>query len=143
MDKKFAEVAFAIDPTPAKILTDIDMSLQSDEQNDSFDKLLAQLYSCDETGVSDTPLAKYLGKNCSPELRQFITDNLLQVATPIVPNFGDNLSDDDLFALSPSYTDTQDTYRARVKDYIDAKYKEDFEKELNKKSKEPKSNVNE
>lgn len=109
-------------------------------QDASFDELCAKLYSVDDNGVMDTPLAKYLNNSVSSELKEFILNNLLGRSTPIVSNFSDKLSDDDMFNLSPRINESLEIYQSRVKNYVDTVYERDSLKELSERQKKVDNN---
>lgn len=99
-------------------------------ENASFDELCAKLYSVDDNGVMDTPLAKYLNNSVSSELKEFILNNLLGRSTPLVSSFQDKLSDDDMFNLSPRINESLEVYQSRVKNYVDTLFERDNIQEL-------------
>lgn len=114
-----------------KVISELrDMSISSDLSDLQFEEFVSQLYGCDENGVSNTPLQKFLSNSCSVELRDFIKQNLLGSCKPIVSTFSDNLTDDDMFNLSPRINESLENYQSRVKNYVDTLYERDQLQEL-------------
>ena len=86
------------------------------ENNDS--PLLDIVYSVDEkTGLPVGDLSFYMSNKTSPEVRQFIIDNLMQPCNHVD---GIELSEEDsLFDMVRERGETQEAYLSRMKKYVD------------------------
>lgn len=80
--------------------------------------LLDIVYSVDEkTGLPVGDLSFYMSNKTSPEVRQFIIDNLMQPCTHVN---GIELSEEDaLFDMIRERGESQEAYLARMKKYVE------------------------
>lgn len=96
---------------------DIRPALVADDSIES--QLLREVYHVDEDGIMEGDIAMLLSPKVRPEIRDFVQQNLMQLKSPVISSVPfDNLSDDDLIALSPSPFDSYDSYLQRVNDYM-------------------------
>lgn len=102
------------------MVTPFDLSklpeFSSPESNDN--PLLDIVYSVDEkTGLPVGDLSFYMSNKTSPEVRQFIIDNLMQPCSHVN---GIELSEEDaLFDMVRERGETQESYLARMKKYVE------------------------
>ena len=83
------------------------------EDTKSENPLLDVIYAVNpDTGLPQGDVAFYLSKNCSPELRQFINDNLMRPIQPLEGLPADK--QDDLFDYIRNENETRYEYAARV-----------------------------
>lgn len=83
------------------------------------------IFSVNErTGLPSNDISVYMNKNTSPEVREFIKENLLADANPnnLAPSgdYVDQMSDDDKIAAAPLRHETLDHYERRIKEMADA-----------------------
>lgn len=82
--------------------------------------LLREIYKSDDDGIFQGDLAMFLSEKVRPEVKDFIKENLLRPMSPVVSSVNtEGLTDEEIIALSPSVTDTYDSYTERVRTYLD------------------------
>lgn len=80
--------------------------------------LLDIVYGVDEkTGLPVGDLSFYMSNKTSPEVRQFIIDNLMQPCTHV--NGIELTEEDALFDMIRERDETQEAYLARMKKYVE------------------------
>lgn len=101
-------------------ISTIDLSIlpEFSEPESNDNPLLDIVYTVDEkTGLPIGDLSFYMSKNTSPEVRQFIIDNLMQPCSHVN---GIELSEEDaLFDMVRERGETQESYLARMKKYVE------------------------
>lgn len=91
----------------------ISVSNSEREDTKSENQLLDVIYAVNpDTGLPQGDVAFYLSKNCSPELRQFINENLMRPIQPLEGLPADK--QDELFDYIRNANESRYEYAARV-----------------------------
>lgn len=82
-------------------------------------QLLEEIFHEDEDGFMQCDLSMFTSDKVRPEIREFISANLMKKQGAIVPSVPtDGLSDDEIINFSPSSFDTLSSYMERLSTYF-------------------------
>ena len=104
---------------PAAI--DLDsLKLEQVECTDTSRAVLEAIYSLDPvTRLPTGDIMLYLSSTTSPEVKQYIMDNImLDTSNQRLPSLPDGLDEDTAFALERKNGESVDVYRSRISDYM-------------------------
>lgn len=92
--------------------------------------LLDSIFAIDErTKLPQGDLAVFMSENTSPEVKQFIQQNLLQDNNVQLPENGKDLDDDTISALTRGSGESVSSYRDRVMDWLKQSMRESHDVE--------------
>lgn len=90
-----------------------------DEKGEEFvslqNPLLEVIYAPDEkTGLPSSDIAVFMSPKTSPEVRQYIQQNLMQTVTPVKSQFASEVDFDTAVSLQRGMSETLSDYASRV-----------------------------
>lgn len=102
-------MAYQPEPRPAPV-----------SANPEFDALLSIIYGLDDvTHLPTSDLSMYMSTKCSPEIRQFILDNLRADVSGSANHVDTRgLSSDEIFALSRQHNESRNDYLGRIANFV-------------------------